>query len=229
MNIDKVNCFHQSKEFKFLSNMEVCEIHDRYKLMYPSNENFYQAIKLDPCSQPAKAMPWYKEVTSKINPQLQQQYHIASVDQISFLFHEIKTSDPNSDFKKNMEGRLIKEFRRIFTVVSPLKSKEIGKNCPLQRGWNQEHLNGKTLKECVMEEGLRQKFSLKNAVLLDKLIKTDGIQLEEGNWWGDKFWGVAYKNKEDAFQGINSLGGSNLLGLSLMKIRDEAKAVRNIS
>ena len=60
----------------------------------------------------------------------------------------------------------------------------------------------------VMEIGVRQKF-LQNKELAEMLLKTGDIYLEEGNTWGDQFWGVC-KGK-----------GKNMLGHILMKIRKE--------
>jgi hypothetical protein len=52
------------------------------------------------------------------------------------------------------------------------------------------------------------KFSC-NPHLLDKLLKTEGTYLEEGNWWGDEYWGTVEGK------------GQNWLGKILMKVRDE--------
>ncbi len=49
--------------------------------------------------------------------------------------------------------------------------------------------------------------------LLLKLIETGKQELIEGNWWGDKFWGVCDKTNE----------GENWLGRLLMEIRVYAK------
>ncbi len=52
-----------------------------------------------------------------------------------------------------------------------------------------------------------QKF-LQNTQLAELLIATNDAELIEGNWWGDRFWGVC----EGA--------GKNHLGIILMIVRD---------
>lgn len=54
---------------------------------------------------------------------------------------------------------------------------------------------------------MRVKF--RNPELRDKLVATGDAEIVEGNWWGDKFWGVC--------RGV----GENHLGKILMRIRTE--------
>jgi predicted NAD-dependent protein-ADP-ribosyltransferase YbiA (DUF1768 family) len=58
-----------------------------------------------------------------------------------------------------------------------------------------------------METLLRQKFA--HPELRAKLKETNDAELVEGNWWGDRFWGVCRGE------------GENHLGKLLMKIRAE--------
>jgi predicted NAD-dependent protein-ADP-ribosyltransferase YbiA (DUF1768 family) len=46
-----------------------------------------------------------------------------------------------------------------------------------------------------------------------KLLSTGNSEIQEGNWWGDKFFGVDLKTGE----------GQNLLGKMIMDIRKEIK------
>ena len=46
-----------------------------------------------------------------------------------------------------------------------------------------------------------------------KLLATGDCLLEEGNWWGDKFWGVDIKTRI----------GENNLGKLIMQVRDELR------
>ncbi|CAM0109837.1 hypothetical protein VPH166E361_0119 [Vibrio phage 166E36-1] len=64
-----------------------------------------------------------------------------------------------------------------------------------------------------MEYGLRYKFSDTNPSLRSKLLDTSDVELVEGNWWGDKYWGVCLKTGE----------GENNLGKLLMKVREDLK------
>ena len=60
-----------------------------------------------------------------------------------------------------------------------------------------------------MRDALIQKFSDKK--LQKKLIDTGDAELIEGNWWGDKFWGVCEGE------------GENHLGKLLMEVREMFK------
>ena len=62
-----------------------------------------------------------------------------------------------------------------------------------------------------MEELLRKKFAHDKPLLRQALIDTGDQELIEGNWWGDRFWGVDLKTNQ----------GQNHLGMLLMKIRSE--------
>ena len=85
-------------------------------------------------------------------------------------------------------------FRIQFKNISPIQAERFA------------HLD--TIRLTVMEELLRQKFA-PGTELAKKLINTGDQELVEGNWWGDKFWGVS--------NGV----GHNYLGKILMKIRKE--------
>lgn len=89
---------------------------------------------------------------------------------------------------------------------SPAEAKKHGRNLVLRDGWE-------TMKEHVMEIILRDKFT-RNPALKVKLLATGNQELIEGNWWGDKIWGVCLKTNQ----------GQNLLGKTLMKVREEIVA-----
>jgi len=63
----------------------------------------------------------------------------------------------------------------------------------------------------VMNDLVRQKFS--DPELGGRLLATGDQELEEGNWWGDRFWGVCKGE------------GENHLGKILMAVREELKQV----
>lgn len=68
------------------------------------------------------------------------------------------------------------------------------------------------LKLVVMRRLVKQKFQ-KHPDLRQKLIDTGNMQIQEGNWWGDTFWGVDRDTGE----------GENHLGRILMDIRHLCK------
>ena len=93
----------------------------------------------------------------------------------------------------------------LFVVpCSASRSKRIGKKVALISRWESKKVK-------VMENVLRLKFQ--DPELRDKLIATGDKILEEGNTWGDKFWGIDIKTGE----------GKNMLGKLLMKVRDDLK------
>jgi ribA/ribD-fused uncharacterized protein len=73
--------------------------------------------------------------------------------------------------------------------------------------------NWADLKIPVMLDLLRQKFSRKP--LRDYLSQTGNVKIEEGNWWGDRFWGVC-----PAGGGV----GENHLGKLIMQVRGELRS-----
>lgn len=66
-------------------------------------------------------------------------------------------------------------------------------------------------KRRVMRCLLKYKFSDANPTFKERLLQTGNEYIEEGNVWGDTFWGV------DIRTGI----GDNNLGLLIMDIREE--------
>ncbi len=69
--------------------------------------------------------------------------------------------------------------------------------------------NWETKKLEVMEECIRQKFN--QEPYKTKLLETGNMPIQEGNRWGDKFWGVCLKTNE----------GLNHLGRLIMQVRDD--------
>lgn len=95
--------------------------------------------------------------------------------------------------------------KRFEVSKHPAKGlKKFGNTLTLRGDWDLNKLD-------VMEYGLRYKFSEYNPELRQKLINTGDLHIQEGNYWGDKFWGVCLKTGE----------GDNHLGKLLMKIREE--------
>lgn len=97
-----------------------------------------------------------------------------------------------------------KEERKQFQNLNPSASKKMGRKVRMRPNWD-------NMKTDVMLEIVRNKFS-QNPDLKEKLLATGSAYLEEGNWWGDKIWGVC--NGE----------GENRLGRILMQVRDELRS-----
>ena len=93
---------------------------------------------------------------------------------------------------------------KIMNCKTPLIAKQLGRKIKLVEGWDE-------IKNSIMLDILRCKFN--DSVLKKWLIKTGDKEIQEGNFWGDKYWGVCLKTRE----------GKNVLGKLLMKIRDEVK------
>lgn len=81
--------------------------------------------------------------------------------------------------------------------------KKRGKKIKLTKNW--EEIKYDHMRRCV-----ESKFTI-NSKLQDLLKETHPHELIEGNWWGDKTWGVCLKSNE----------GENHLGKILMEFRQE--------
>ena len=92
-------------------------------------------------------------------------------------------------------------LRIAFTTMNGSKAKYAGQKLPIRADWND-------VKVDAMYQIVKDKFS-RNPELKEKLLSTGTLQLIEGNYWGDKFWGVC--NGE----------GENHLGKILMRVRRE--------
>lgn len=93
--------------------------------------------------------------------------------------------------------------RDAFSEMNGVVAKRAGKKVLLRGDWED-------VKDGVMEEVVRAKFS-QNPELLEKLLATGDAELVEGNRWHDQYWGF------DLLKGV----GENHLGMILMRIRAE--------
>jgi len=98
------------------------------------------------------------------------------------------------------------ERRRIAALATPSEAKRAGRALAVRGDWE-------TAKFAVMETCVRYKFAHHEG-LRRKLLATGEAELEEGNTWGDRVWGV--------YQGA----GENRLGKILMKVRGELREGR---
>ncbi len=105
---------------------------------------------------------------------------------------------------QSMKFTDMKIREKIKTAPTPGLAKKWTRKYKKRKDWYNISVN-------VMERALRAKFSIPK--FRKKLLATGDMLLQEGNTWGDKFWGVDLKTGK----------GENILGKLLMKIREEIK------
>jgi ribA/ribD-fused uncharacterized protein len=93
----------------------------------------------------------------------------------------------------------------VLNSRTPQQAKLRGNRVRLREDWED-------VKEDVMLDLLRTKFAPGSKLAL-RLISTRGLVLEEGNTWGDTYWGVDLHSGE----------GKNRLGVLLMQVRGELR------
>lgn len=89
-------------------------------------------------------------------------------------------------------------------IETPGQAKRAGRKLRLRQDWEEVKID-------IMEQIIRDKFS--RDPLKSKLYVTGTLELIEGNYWGDQFWGVCEKKG----------WGRNMLGKTLMKVREGLK------
>jgi len=119
---------------------------------------------------------------------------------------------PSSEAAYQAQKTLDDGQRETFTELTPKEAKKAGMKVKLREDWEDIKLD-------VMYACLKSKFGSHNPDLAQKLLDTGKAEIEEGNWWKDSFWGIAYPNREDCIAGVNKIGGRNELGKHLMTIR----------
>lgn len=87
----------------------------------------------------------------------------------------------------------------------PYMARAAGRRLTLRGDWEQ-------VKVAVMRALLAQKFVV-GSLLSERLLATGDAHLEEGNSWGDRFWGVCNGS------------GQNVLGRLLMEVRSRNRSV----
>ena len=113
---------------------------------------------------------------------------------------------PSGEAAFQAQKCLTEEEKLLFTTLRSYEAKRCGRHVPLRPDWENVKLS-------IMEGVVRAKFT-QNEELKQLLLATGDQVLEEGNTWGDVFWGVDAKSRK----------GSNHLGRILMRIRKELQA-----
>lgn len=115
------------------------------------------------------------------------------VNTLEHAYQAAKTDDPE-------------EAKAICLAETPGIAKRMGQRVKLREDWDQ-------IKDQIMYELVKKKFSITNHVspLPMKLLATADLHLEEGNTWGDTYWGICNGK------------GQNKLGKILMRVRNELR------
>ena len=95
-----------------------------------------------------------------------------------------------------------KDFLKVATCQTPGQAKRVARKLVMRGDWEQ-------IKDRVMLECLRAKFQYPQ--LKEFLLSTGNEHLEEGNTWGDRYWGTVGGD------------GENKLGKLLMQVREEVR------
>lgn len=90
--------------------------------------------------------------------------------------------------------------RHQFVSIKASEAKRLGQVIEMNPVWESMKLD-------VMYELVKQKFT--EPRLKQMLLETGDEDIQEGNWWGDRFWGT-----------VNGVG-ANHLGKILMRVRSE--------
>ena len=125
------------------------------------------------------------------------------VSRMSVLFDKVFIEVPTVEHAYQAYKTLDEVERiKILSAPGPGAAKRLGKQVTIRSDWD-------LIKVPVMLNLLRIKFT--NPTLKQWLLDTKDATLIEGNWGGDKVWGVC--NGE----------GRNMLGTLLMNIREEIR------
>jgi ribA/ribD-fused uncharacterized protein len=135
--------------------------------------------------------------------EFKDQYHwLSNFCWSPFVYRGI-TFNTNEHFYQAHKCRRSIDFMKIVDCEKPGQTKRLGKIVDRSDDWNQEYSLD------VMKKGIYHKFN-QNKDLKQKLINTGDIQLIEGNYWNDTFWGFCLKTET----GENNLGKILMLARS---------------
>jgi ribA/ribD-fused uncharacterized protein len=104
------------------------------------------------------------------------------------------------------------DYRYRVSICTAGASKRLGKQIQVIDYWD-------VIKIGIMYYLLKQKFQ--NEKLREQILETKNLELIEGNNWHDNLWGDCQCDK------CKNIKGKNILGILLMKVRDELNASIN--
>lgn len=122
---------------------------------------------------------------------------------------QYRTVEHGYQASKSLDSKIRREF--LEEDLTPGGAKSRGNLLSLRPDWD-------TVRLPIMEILVRQKFLDRS--YLGRLLSTEQLELVEGNYWHDQFWGNCTCPKHVAVE------GENHLGKILMKIRAEMQNFR---
>lgn len=126
---------------------------------------------------------------------------------VEHAYQAAKTLDPDKRTVFQIGGVIdIQPDATVRRSLTAAGAKKAGKAIQLRKDWE-------LVKVDIMRDLLKQKFSM--FVFKKLLLETGDAELIEGNWWGDRYWGVCHGT------------GQNMLGRLIMDIRTELQKEQN--
>ncbi len=130
-------------------------------------------------------------------------YHPCEINFGGIIYPSIENAFQAS---KSVDPSLLK----LFAQNTPGEAKARGNEIQCRKDWNE-------IKVQLMKDLLELKF--KDTDLRGRLELTGELELNEGNWWHDNFWGECTCEKCHVLHDADS----NTLGKLLMKLRTEIR------
>lgn len=129
-------------------------------------------------------------------------FYICDVEYETIVF-------PSSEHAFQAAKDLDLEKRKLLIEIAP-KPGQAKRKCGKRENFVNLRPGWDNVKDKIMYEIVKAKFE-QNEDLKEKLLATGDVELIEGNWWKDYYWGVCEGK------------GLNKLGKILMRIRDESR------
>ena len=143
-------------------------------------------------------------MTSVINVFDKETFYLSNFYEVPVLYKGIhyKSSEAAYQAQKTVPNtEETEQTLQKFAELNPAQSKKLGRKIKIREDWDD-------IKDSVMYEVVKAKFC-QHMDLAVKLVATYPSKLEEGNTWGDRYWGTV--------DGV----GRNQLGITLMRVREE--------
>jgi ribA/ribD-fused uncharacterized protein len=125
---------------------------------------------------------------------------LSNFERCNILYKDILYKSVESAFQAQKTKNI--KARYIFTKLDARESKTLGGIVQLREDWE-------TIKDSIMLDICKIKFNLPQ--FKSKLVDTGEMEIVEGNYWGDTYWGVCDGE------------GDNKLGKIIMEVRQEIK------